>query len=121
MTDLYQDQLWVDREGRHHLIRDMDARYLTNVIDYLDRRALMIKYAELSAFIKTIPNDPSDGVSDFVDAALDEFELTPDEWLHGTPLYRALVAERDSRLSHKIRTKLREVLYRAERHPGRER
>lgn len=36
---LWQDQVWVDRLGAPHALHQMSNEYLTNVIDYLYRRA----------------------------------------------------------------------------------
>lgn len=111
MPQLYQTDFWTDREGVVHHIANMDTPYLANVINYLDRRADGIQLREIVKLSATVPSDPSDGVADFFDQAIAELQEPPLEWLHQTPLYRALVAERDGRLSHKIKTKLKKVFH----------
>lgn len=72
---LQQDRYWWDRWGWKHRICAMEASYLLNVLDFLEREAVWFLWREAS-----------DGEL----AAAGAEGPDPLEWVRATPLYRAL-------------------------------
>jgi hypothetical protein len=97
MADLLdQGIMWQPKDGPSLLITDMDTGHLTNLVAWLERRAVLIQFSlamDLAGFCAGPLGPSGDGASDAAEAAMAELCGPPLPWLRGTPLYRALTAE----------------------------
>lgn len=96
-----QDVWWVDRLGEPHLIEDMCDDYLANVIAHLEESVVSFYYGSLQRSLGQMIGDVLLGRvnADLVASAAGApgmEELTPTEWLEGTPLMRRLRARADA-------------------------
>jgi hypothetical protein len=90
-----QDVWWVDIEQRPHRLTEMSDEYIANVIAHLQTHAKMHYHGTLRRACLQIHGDlllgriPTEVVADAL-GATPLTDLTPQEWLEGTPLMRAL-------------------------------
>ena len=90
-----QGVYWVDSFGQSHKIEEMDKSYLHNVKEYLERGA---KIFYLGALERYVANKLTDKLLTRVnrDEIAEELgiitipEMSPEEWLQATPLYREI-------------------------------
>lgn len=86
---LYQAQVWTDVHGNTHLLEDMTANYLRNVLSYLEHKADELYEAENEEIVHQQlvevfePWRHPQGVPPL------EF-ATARDWLHSTPLVKAI-------------------------------
>lgn len=97
-----QDVYWVDRFGRPHLISDMSDAYIADVVAHLEAHVVTFYYDSMRRSLIQMLGDTMlgrlnpDAVASAAGApGLDE--LTPTQWLEGTPLMRRLRARRSPR------------------------
>jgi len=94
-----QDVYWVDRFGRPHLIAEMTDDYIANVIAHLEEHVVSFYYGSLQRSLGQMVGDAilgrlnADVVASAAGAPGME-ELTPTQWLEGTPLMRRLRSRR---------------------------
>lgn len=93
----YETKTWTDREGIAHEIATMPKSYASNVINFLERRAVSIAWSDSLAVLRMMdgPLGPSgdaacDGVEREFRAAQDLKDQSAVLWLRDTPLHKAL-------------------------------
>jgi hypothetical protein len=94
-VDRFQETKVWHGNGGSIPIRDMEDRYLRNVIDYLDDHVEAYRTAfGIALFCGPLAEGLGDMASDALDAAMtDDARQSDVAWLHSTPLYRALKRE----------------------------
>lgn len=87
---LEQTQVWRGQDGRVYYVGELEDEHLGNIIAYLNRHA-----AELLERRRRRDHELETLLS--VECALELEDADPLAWLHGRPLYRALLAEQRRR------------------------
>jgi len=87
---LYQDEIWIDREGNKIPLSKIDARYAGNIMHWLLQRARLFKNRAEYMFI-TDPGPHGDMAQLDMERAFGELlEQTPEEYIKDSELYKAL-------------------------------
>jgi hypothetical protein len=90
---LGQGEVWFDRFGRLHRLREMPLDYLFNVMCFLERQSSLLYLTEL---LLEIP-ERLVGLADEKDWSALEID-GPEDWLQATPLMQALASQAEARL-----------------------
>lgn len=86
---LFQDEIWVAKDGRQIRLTDMDSSHRINLLGFLRRRAVHLQkaaYYHHCMFGLGSVEDPSDGVWAAQVEAEHEFFRSPEEWVELQPL-----------------------------------
>jgi hypothetical protein len=92
---LWQDEIWVTRDGTQLRVEEMDASHAQNVVNLLERRAPQLLNGSIWAAIGG-PQPSGDGACDEFEAGIAEAERMleagqAEEWLWEHPLLQALI------------------------------
>lgn len=88
---LLNDEIWVDRQGVKHRVKDLEPNHANNIIKMFERIANALHQGACAEF--TLSECPFGGemaTDSWYQMADETFEMSPMEWLIEQPLYKAL-------------------------------
>lgn len=93
-----QNSWWLDINKQWHHIPEMDVFHAGNLVRWLERRAPAIQFKYSLAMIQFAPQ--GEMALEAFDQMMDELgEMDPLEWLRSKPLYQAVLARSQQRVT----------------------